>query len=347
MMTNSSRLLTLVLLVNFCTGCSTIGFYYQSTAGHLALLSKREPIADIVNDSTRDKKLIEQLILAQELRTFANTDLKLPENRSYRSYIQLEKRYVAWHVFATPEFSIRLRKWCFLAIDCMQYRRYFDEHKARAYAAKLTAAGQDVYVTGVPAYSTLAPLVSSMLDQGEIATASYIFHELAHQQLYVHSNSTFNESFATAVEELGVRHWLQHQGKQEELLRYEDWLAQKTAFANLIINARRKFHALYESGLSTKMMRSQKQELINELKQRFENLRQSNSALQRYKKWMSGPLNNAQLGVIAVYRDQVPAFKQLFTACNSNFEKFYLRAEEISKLTAKERKSALEVSQEC
>ncbi len=62
---------------------------------------------------------------------------------------------------------------------------------------------------------------------------------------------------------------------------------------------------------------------------------------------MSGPLNNAQLGVIAVYRDRVPDFKRLFVVCDSDFEKFYLRAEEISTLSAKERKSALEVSQEC
>ncbi|MCY3803234.1 MAG: aminopeptidase [Gammaproteobacteria bacterium] len=347
MMTNSGRLLTLVLLVNFFTGCSTVGFYHQSTAGHLALLAKQEPIADIVNDSTRDKKLIEQLVLAQELRTFASTDLMLPENESYRSYIQLERRYVAWHVFAAPEFSVTLQKWCFLAVDCMQYRRYFDKHKARAYAAKLAATGQDVYVAGVPAYSTLAPLVSSMLNQGEIATASYIFHELAHQQLYVHSNSTFNESFATAVEELGIRHWLQQQGRQDELLRYENWLTQKAAFANLILDTRQEFHELYESGLPVEMMRSEKQKLISILQQRFENLKQSNNLLQRYEKWMLGPLNNAQLGVIAVYRDQVPFFKQLFLACGSDFEKFYLRSEEISKLTAKERQSALEVSQQC
>lgn len=347
MMKKLSRLLALVVLVNFCTGCSTIGFYYQSTAGHLALLSKREPISDIVNDSTRDKELIEQLMLAQELRTFASADLGLPENQSYRSYIQLDRPYVAWHVFAAPEFSVTLQKWCFLAIDCMQYRRYFDEHGARAFAARLAAAGQDVYVAGVPAYSTLAPLVSSMLHQGEIATASYIFHELAHQQLYVHSNSTFNESFATAVEELGVRRWLRHQGRLEELLRYEGWLTRKTAFANLILDTRRELHELYESGLPVETMRSEKRKLAGVLRQRFETLSQSDSSLQRYKKWMSGPLNNAQLGVIAVYRDQVPDFKRLFAACDSDFEKFYLRAEEISMLGAKERKSALEVSQEC
>lgn len=347
MMKKFSRLLTLVVLVNFCTGCGTIGFYYQSTAGHLALLSKREPISDIVNDSTRDKKLIEQLMLAQELRTFASTDLRLPENQSYRSYIQLDRQYVAWHVFAAPEFSVTLQKWCFLAVDCMQYRRYFDEHKARSFAAKLAAAGQDVYVAGVPAYSTLAPLVSSMLDQGELATASYIFHELAHQQLYVNSNSTFNESFATAVEELGVHRWLQHQGRQGELLRYENWLTQKTVFANLILDTRRELRELYESGLSVETMRSEKTRLASVLRGRFENLSQSNSSLRRYKKWMSGPLNNAQLGVIAVYRDQVPDFKQLFVACDGDFEKFYLRAEEISMLSIKQQKPALAMSQEC
>ena len=351
MMKSFTRGLTLALLINFCIGCSTIGYYRQSIGGHLALISKREPITDIVSDSTRDKKLIEQLMLTQELRTFASSYLKLPQNQSYRSYIQLDSRYVAWNVFAAPEFSVMLQKWCFLAIGCVQYRGYFDEHRARTYATKLAATGQDVYVAGVPAYSTLGwfddPLLSSMLDRGEIVTASYIFHELAHQQLYVQGDSTFNESFATAVEELGVRRWLQQQGRQKELHWYENQLAKKTAFANLIIDARRKFHALYKTALPTEIMRSKKQNLTGGLRQRFENLIRSNSSLRRYQKWMSGPLNNAQLDVIALYRDQVPVFKRLFQACSNDFERFYRRAKEISKLPGKERESIFEAPSEC
>ena len=169
-----------VLLVLGCTSCSTVGYYHQSISGHFALISKQERIVDIVNDSTRDEKLIEQLILIQQLRSFANSTLKLPQNNSYLSYIQLNKPYVIWNVFAAPEFSTDLQQWCFPIIGCVSYRGYFDETDAQNYAARLATQGLDVYVAGAPAYSTLGwfndPLLSTMLDRGEIATASYIFH---------------------------------------------------------------------------------------------------------------------------------------------------------------------------
>lgn len=344
-------MLTLALLIQFCTGCSTTGYYHQAISGHLTLISKRKPITDIVNDSTRDKKLIEQLALAQALRTFASTHLKLPENESYRSYIQLDRPYVTWNVFAAPEFSVTLQKWCFPVIGCVQYRGYFEQNKAHGYAAKLADLGLDVFVAGVPAYSTLGwfddPLLSSMLDRGETVTASYIFHELAHQQFYLKGNSAFNEAFATAVEELGVHHWLQHQGRLDELDTYENQLIRKAVFADFIKDAQREFKKLYALGLPAATMRIEKQKKIADMRKRFEDLNQSGRLLLNYKKWMSGPLNNAQLGALALYRDWVPVFKQLFRTCKGDFEIFYRRVEKISRLSEEERESVLTMPLEC
>ena len=206
------------LLVCF-SGCSTIGYYHQSISGHFKLISKREPIVNIVNDSGRDENLIKQLHLAQELRLFASDKLKLPDNDSYRSFVQLDRPYVTWNVFAAPEFSISLQQWCFLVIGCVPYRGYFDEADAKRYAEQLSIQGLDVYVAGVPAYSTLGyfddPLLSSMLDRGELVTASYIFHELAHQQYYLKGDGAFNEAFATSVEEIGVLLWLHEQDRKK------------------------------------------------------------------------------------------------------------------------------------
>ena len=351
MMKNCARVLTLALLINFCIGCSTIGYYHQSVSGHLSLISKRKPITDIVIDSTRDKRLIEQLMLVQKLRTFASTHLKLPENDSYRSYIQLDRPYVMWNVFAAPEFSVTLQKWCFLVVGCVQYRGYFDKNKAQGYVAKLAGLGLDVFVAGVPAYSTLGwfddPLLSSMLDRGETVTASYIFHELAHQQFYLKGNSAFNEAFATAVEELGVYRWLQHRGRLDELDTYENWLTQKTVFADFIKYAQWELKKLYTLDLPAETMRIEKHKKIADIRKRFEDLNESNRQLLKYRKWMSGPLNNAQLGAITLYRDLAPVFKQLFKACSSDFEVFYRRAEEISKLPEKERESVLGMPPEC
>ncbi len=341
----------LVLLILGCTGCSTIEYYHQSISGHFSLISKRERITDLVNDSTRDEKLIEQLLRAQQLRTFASSTLKLPDNNSYRSYVQLDKPYVTWNVFAAPEFSNGLQQWCFLVIGCVSYRGYFDEKDAQSYAASLAEQGLDVYIGGVPAYSTLGwfddPLLSTMLDRGEIVAASYIFHELAHQQLYLQGDSAFNEAFATAVEELGVRKWLQQQQRINELNKYESWLEQKTIFSNFISNAQQEFTQLYAQDLTPEAMRRAKLNKVTEIRGRFTELTKKYRQLSRYAIWMSGPLNNAQMGAFALYRDLVPVFSRIFELCNADFERFYMRAKIISELPEQQREILLAETNTC
>ncbi len=350
-MTKIFNFILLALIVFVCVSCSSIKYYNQSISGHFSLISKREKIADIVNDSTRDKKLIEQLLLAQQVRSFASAELKLPENDSYRSYVQLDKPYVTWNVFAAPEFSIGLQQWCFLVIGCVSYRGYFDENDAQNYASNLVKQGLDVYVAGVPAYSTLGwfddPLLSTMLDRGDIVTASYIIHELAHQQLYLKGDSAFNEAFATAVEELGVRRWLRQQQRFDDLKNYEAWLNQKTIFSNFIKDAQQEFEKLYVQEMTPEVMRIEKSITISEIRRKFEILSQQHKLLARYSNWMSGPLNNAQFGAIALYREKVPIFVQLFNSCGKDFEHFYMRVKEISKLSEQQREAILTSEENC
>lgn len=344
------RISIVMLLLLFFSGCSTISYYHQSISGHFKLISKRESIADILNDPTRDEKLIKQLRLVEELRSFASKQLKLPENDSYRSYVQLGKPYVAWNVFAAPEFSIRLQQWCFLVIGCVPYRGYFDEAKADSYAMQLSKQGLDVYVAGVPAYSTLGwfddPLLSSMLDRGEIVTAAYIFHELAHQQFYLKGDGAFNEAFATAVEEIGVLAWLQQQNRSQDMNAYNDWRLQKSLFSKYIKNSRDEFELLYKQQYDLEKMQVEKEILIAEMRRKFTNLSSDNKYFRRYSKWMSGPLNNAQLGAISLYRELVPAFRRIFSLCENDFEKFYSYVEKIAELS-EEQHETLHTTEVC
>lgn len=345
------RTCVIVILLICVSGCSTLGYYHQSISGHYKLISKRERIADIVNDPARDEKLIKQLHLVEELRTFASKQLKLPENDSYRSYVQLDKPYVTWNVFAAPEFSIVLQQWCFLVIGCVPYRGYFDQAEANSYAQKLSKQGLDVYVAGVPAYSTLGwfddPLLSSMLDRGEIVAASYIFHELTHQQYYLKGDGAFNEAFAIAVEEIGVLKWLHQQDRKQDLQRYDDWLLQKSIFSDFVKKSRDEFEILFQQEYDMQKMQVEKAILIAEMRRKFVELSGENKHLTRYSKWMSGPLNNAQLGAISLYRELVPAFRRIFAQCENDFEKFYSYVETIAKLSEQQRETALQTSKVC
>jgi len=346
------RLLTLsALLVLACCSCSSISYYHQSISGHLSLISKRQAITTIVNDPASDKDLVAQLKHAQEARAFASTRLKLPENGSYHSFVQLDQPHVTWAVFAAPEFSVALNNWCFLVIGCVQYRGYFKQQRAEEYAEKLSNKGLETYVTGIPAYSTLGwfddPLLSSMIDRGELVTAAYIFHELSHQQFYVNGDSGFNEAFATAVEEIGVALWLQENNKLDQLEKYHQWLQQKKVFSDFIGSSRQKFEDLYTEELPEQDKREKKHALIEQMRKEFSSLSTQHKQISRYTNWMSGPLNNAQLGAISLYRELVPAFKKIYQLCDNDFERFYAQAKQISKLSIEQRQEEVLHAKSC
>ena len=345
------RVILIGILCTSFSACTTISYYHQSISGHFKTISKREHIVDIVNDSARDEKLIKQLNLALELRAFASEQLKLPENESYRSYVQLDQPFVTWNVFAADKYSIALQQWCFLVVGCVPYRGYFAESEANNFADKLSEQGLDVYVAGVPAYSTLGwfddPLLSSMIDRGEITTAAYIFHELAHQQFYLKGDGAFNEAFATAVEEIGVRLWLQQQRRPQELEGYDEWLIQKSIFSQFVKTSRDEFELLYQQDYDVEKMLVEKEILIAEMRRKFADLSNDNKHISRYARWMSGPLNNAQLGAISLYRELVPAFHDIFAVCKDDFEKFYGLVETISKLPEEQRLTELHSAKAC
>jgi predicted aminopeptidase len=141
----------------------------------------------------------------------------LPDNRSYRSYADLGRPYVVWNVVAAPEFSIEPLRWCFPFTGCLSYRGYFKESNARAFAAALAARGNDTLVAGVSAYSTLGhfadPVLNTMMRYGDLDLVATLFHELAHQLIYVKGDSEFNESFAVTIEQEGLRRWLAARGR--------------------------------------------------------------------------------------------------------------------------------------
>ena len=203
----------IILLSGLMLASCSLPYYTQSVYGHLRLMSKREPIAEIVADPDTDPELRAQLELVMEIRGFAVDQLALPDNGSYTKYAQLDGEYPVWNVFAAEEFSVDPVTWCFPFTGCVAYRGYFSESRARGYADRLIERNAyDVWVGGAIAYSTLGhfkdPVLSSMLRYQDPWLAGLIFHEFAHQRLYVKGDSGFNEAFASVVGEIGMERWL-------------------------------------------------------------------------------------------------------------------------------------------
>jgi len=322
------RSLAAIILLVLLAGCTTAEYYWQGIRGQFDLLGRAQPIASVV-DETGDPVLKHKLERVVAIRNYASRELGLPDNLSYRRYAQLDRRFVLWNVFAAPELSLKPLQWCFPIAGCVNYRGYFSEAAARTEAAELVATGDDVHVGGVPAYSTLGwfddPVLSSFVRWPETEVARLIFHELAHQLLYVKSDSIFNESFATAVEEAGLARWL--------AARRDPQLAKQAAradrlrakFRNLVRTTRDKLYEIYASSLSDDDKRRGKAETIAAMAAAYETAKAGEPGLSGYDRWFAQKPNNAALAAIGIYTDRVPAFRELLHESDDDLPAFYER----------------------
>lgn len=333
-----------ILLLLCClplAGCGTLGYYTQAVTGHLSLMSARVPIADVIADPDTPEAVRERLRVALAAREFAVTRLGLPDNGSYTRYVQLDRPAVVYNVFAAPEFSLQPKTWCFPVAGCVVYRGYFARARAEREAARYAERGYDTWVGGASAYSTLGrfedPLLSTMLYQDDARLAAQLFHELAHQRLYVKDDSAFNEAFATAVEEEGVRRWLGQAGRRDELAAWQAYGARVLAFEQLLARTRGRLQEVYSSGMAEAEMRAAKAAVFAQLERDYAALKASWDGWDGYDRWFEAPLNNARLVPSATYRALVPAFRILLQRADGDLEAFYAACERLADLPQAER----------
>ena len=329
--------LPLSLLLSSC-------YYLQAAGGQLEVLRKRESIDRLLDDPDTPAALAARLSLVRAAREFSITELGLPDNGSYRSFAALDRDYVVWNVVAAPEFSIEARTWCFPIAGCVAYRGYFSEHRALAKAAQLKAEGQDVFVGGVTAYSTLGifddPVLSTMLGRDDTALVALLFHELAHQRLYLPGDTAFSESFASAVEELGVERWLSVRARGDQWRRYRARKALADALTALALAARDDLAALYAGPLSPAEKRRAKAARLKALATALTSRALAHD-VDAQKKHFAPSLNNARLAVWSAYARHVPALRRLFRDCDEDFQCFYASAAQLAQLDAAERERRL------
>jgi predicted aminopeptidase len=325
------------------SGCSTLDYYSHLASGQLHLLQAREPVAELLENPTTDAELKQRLALAQQARDFASALLGLPDNHSYRLYADIQRPFVVWNVFATPEFSLTPQLHCFPIAGCVAYRGFYSQGRARGAAALLKQQGLDTYLGGVEAYSTLGwfddPILNTMLRWSDERLVAVIFHELAHQQLYVADDTAFNESFASFVEREGLRQWRAKQGLPPSDPQGEQ---QREQFAALILASRARLQQLYDSGLQPAQMRSGKQAEFARLRAEYRALREREwGGSGRYDDWINAPMNNAKLLPFGLYDQWVPAFAALFKQADHDWPRFYQRVAALGKLPAAQRHEAL------
>jgi len=333
------RIAALLVCLAATTACSSLRYYAHVANGQMRLLAKRESAAAIVADSHADPRLRERLRQALAAREFASTHLALPRNRSYTGYVELGRPYATWNVFATPEFSVDPVTHCFPFAGCVAYLGFFDRARAEQAARQLAARGDDTTIEGAAAYSTLGwfadPILSSMLRWSDDELDGVIFHELAHQQFYVEDDTAFNESYASFVQEQGLREWRASRGRHAT---ESDADTHDGAFARLVLDLRDRLRMLYASGSSADAMRAGKQAAIADFRERYARMRDGEwNGDHRRDRWVAASINNASLLPFGLYDRWVPAFARLFEDAKGNWPAFHRRVRQLGRLPEAER----------
>ena len=357
------RPLARLLLLLGClllSGCASTAYYWQSLRGHWTLLRAAQPIADWIADAQTPETLRERLELARQVRRFAIEELALPDNASYTRYARLHRSAAVWNVVAAPPFSLQLHTWCFPIVGCVGYRGYFHEADARAEAAQLSAAGLEVSVYGVPAYSTLGysnwlggdPLLSTWIAWPEGDFVRLMLHELAHQKVYAAGDTAFNESYATAVGRLGTERWLAGHATAAALAAYQASEARREAWRHLTRTTRERLAAVYEQKPGetpdTQALATMKNKVMADFRTDYARLRgrwaaqgSSEAQLQALDRWVR-EANNASFGAQGAYDDLVPAFAALFEQQGRDWPRFHAAVAQLAALPRDEREARLQ-----
>lgn len=340
------RLLLACVLSSSLGGC----YVMQAAQGQWAVQRAQRPIEQVLADPATPPATAAQLARVQAIRAYAVDALRLPANASYTTYADLKRPYVVWNVVATPAYSVTPRRWCFPVTGCIAYRGYFRERSAQRFADRLRRRGDDVGVSGVPAYSTLGwfrdPVLNSMLHWDEAQLAGILFHELMHQRLYIAGDPEFNEALATVVEFEGVRRWLTQRNEDALLQRYLRRKARWFAVADLLANTRRQLAQDFAAA------KGDSARLAERKAARYADLRADYAALKAkwvaegaaYTGWDSlfgADLNNATLAAVATYHRCVPGLERELAAVGGDLEAYHARLQEMAKWTRARRHAAV------
>lgn len=337
-----TRHLLLSLFLLFLSGCAELQYYGHAISGQLEVLSKRRPIIEVLEDPKTQPEVSKKLKLVERMHAFAISDLSLPDSDSFRSYSDLERDYVLWNVFATPELSLATKQWCYPFFGCLNYRSYFEKAYAESIANELEQEGWDVHIAPSPAYSTRGffadPIYNPMLRYDDLTLAGILFHELAHERVYFKNDSELNESFAVAVQNEGVRRWLAHEKRSQYYIDYKTDQQREEQFISLLLKYRDKLDTVYKSSQNDDEKRAQKKQLLARLRKEYFSLKEQWAGYEGYDHWFNKPLNNALLTPIGTYHGYVDAFSALLQQCDNVLDVFYKEAGKASEMPESERR---------
>ena len=200
---------------------------YLTRAGfeETAILVGREPMRVVAADTTRPPEVRQAAELVLEVREFA-TVLGLDVAETYTTYSDVKRDTLLLVLTASPKSCLCPVTWSFPIVGRIPYKGFFDPKRAEAEARRYREMGYDVNLRPSAAFSTLGwfndPLLSTAITTDSVELAALVFHEVAHNTLWVKGATDFNESFAQWVGYRAAQRFFLARGDSAHALRAID-----------------------------------------------------------------------------------------------------------------------------
>ncbi len=293
------------------------GYVLRAAWEEARILSKRRPIAEILDDPRVDMETRAKLELVVQARGFAQRELHLDVGDSYTSYSDIGRDTLALVLSASPVNRLTAYTWWFPIVGRVPYKGFFSRSAAEKERRKLEARHYDTYLRPTAAFSTLGwlpdPLLSTVLAQDSVGLVETVVHEVTHNTLFVSGHVKFNESFANFVGSVGaIEFFCGHDADASLCTRARDRWHDTQRLSEFLDGLWAELEGLYAENLSPEATIPRRQALLAQAAARF---RQDFAPTMRtpgFARFDPTRLNNASLIARHLYYHRLPLFQKLY-----------------------------------
>ena len=315
-------------LVVWCCSCE-LGYYAHLAGGQAALILDCHPLSALGTDSLSgaDPERSRQVRLVKAIRTFAARE-GLDTVSSYDCLYDTGGQPVGWNVSACPPDRFEPYHWSFPVVGSLPYKGFFDRDRAEAERQDLEAAGFDVLLRPLTAYSTLGyfsdPLLSPMLEYSPDQLAELLLHELTHTTLFISGHAEFNESLATFVGRTASEQFLREQfGEDTPLIaQAQAKRADRSRFRAFMNGIVSELDSLYALDLPRPEVLRQREILFTRAQHRYRLLRDSFVVI-RFDGFLEWQVNNARLMSYQRYNRDLGDFEAAYAGAGRRLDRLF------------------------